>query len=302
MLFTRHFTGGRAREAHTTPHLPTTRSQVRRGASSATCDARPGSAKPALEMGPKKTAGPTTPDSSALRHAATASSPETAQRIMAHMNADHADSLARYIQHFGGVWAISARQPEMVRLSRASMTIASTGPVGASFSRGLHTTISFEPALAAGLGDARKRLIDMDEEARRGLGREDVTVRQYRFPTSAAGWAWWAFVAGAWWILGRRANLFEGAWFCDHVLARAPTAFVVVLRAWQARIFYVMLGLHALETLEMAVGKMRAFNVELASPVWCAWVASVAFEGFPVWARLDRVVQLERDRMIKTMH
>jgi Protein of unknown function (DUF2470) len=217
------------------------------------------------------------------------------------MNADHGDSLGRYLAHFGRVWAISARRPKLIRLNRADMTIASTGPVGTESSRGLHTTITFEPELAEGLTDARQRLIDMDREATRELKRRDFTVRKYAWPKGWV-WGWWGFVAVAWVVFIRRQNFFEGAYFFEGVLRWLPKNYIVWLRAWQPRIRLVMLGLHALETMEMISGKMRSYNVDLFSEVWWAWTLSVWFEGFTVWDRLDAVVKEEQETKKRTMH
>ena len=226
----------------------------------------------------------------------------TASRIIKHMNAEHSASLTRYLQHYGHVWLVSARSPQLLSVDRSGMKIASTGPIGTSSSRGLHTTITFEPPLKADLSDARARLVEMDAEAREGLGRKEETVTTYILPQGAWVWAWWTFVAFAWLLFSNKASTQEGSWAMSTVFRYAPLEFRDFVRSYQPRILRLMVGVHALETAEMVTGKLRSYNVELWSTVWWAWTLSCLFEGFTVWSRFDGVVKAEKDKAAAKQH
>jgi hypothetical protein len=166
------------------------------------------------------------------------------------MNADHADSLTRYLEYFGGVPSVAAHSPQMTSFSEESMTITSSfmpNPVSgllAAASKALSsalpqekggvpaaaadaadpttsapaprptrtTTIPFSPPLKS-ISEARARLIEMDKKASKAglLGRAPETVKRYVSPFSnPLNKAWVYFVSIAWLLFVRRATLAAG--------------------------------------------------------------------------------------------
>ena len=90
--------------------------------------------------------------------------PAVTERIITHMNADHADAVLLYVQAFAAIEnATSAR---MVSIDLLAMTLEYECPKGPGLAR-----IVFDPPLT-GPQEVRARLVALVNEARRVLGLE----------------------------------------------------------------------------------------------------------------------------------
>ncbi|GAA5975729.1 hypothetical protein JCM10908_005260 [Rhodotorula pacifica] len=93
-----------------------------------------------------------------------------AQRIIAHMNKDHEESLGHYLEHFGALpSSLAYASPEITSFTTPSMSIT-YGPAHAR----REWKYEFKPPMYA--GEARKRLEAMHQEARKGLGISEVQI------------------------------------------------------------------------------------------------------------------------------
>ena len=88
---------------------------------------------------------------------------ETSDRIIEHMNDDHADAVLLYVQVFAG--HADAETARLVEFDAQGMGIRYRGAGGAE----AHCRIEFETPLQSG-GDARKLLVDMVDQARASQG------------------------------------------------------------------------------------------------------------------------------------
>ncbi|KAK3173077.1 hypothetical protein OEA41_006406 [Lepraria neglecta] len=83
-------------------------------------------------------------------------------RIITHMNADHQDSLIRYLEYYAGLSSFSARNAQLTDITFDSLTI--------EYSHEQAHRIPIKPPMTA-WSEARPRVVEMDMVATRGLGR-----------------------------------------------------------------------------------------------------------------------------------
>ena len=86
--------------------------------------------------------------------------PATKTRTIAHMNKDHRTDLQHMLQHYNGLSADSASNPELLDINLTSLTITASGKTH---------TITLNPPMAS-WDERRQRLIDMTLAARSALG------------------------------------------------------------------------------------------------------------------------------------
>src|SRR5690348_3216076 len=96
------------------------------------------------------------------------------QRICAHMNSDHRDTMSLYLQVYCKVPAKEAQWPKMEEIRLDGMTI-STASSPDSKSR-TNFVVPFEPALN-GYSDARQKTVEMQKYCLKALGRSDITIQ-----------------------------------------------------------------------------------------------------------------------------
>ncbi|ORY77017.1 hypothetical protein BCR37DRAFT_383014 [Protomyces lactucae-debilis] len=84
------------------------------------------------------------------------------QRIMKHMNEDHADSLSAYLQHYHGLSTGEIKQAQLTDLSDEGMYITPDTAAGHSY------LVKFTPPLQ-NLEGIRPRVIAMAKEAQEGI-------------------------------------------------------------------------------------------------------------------------------------
>lgn len=220
---------------------------------------------------------------------ATPTSPE--HRIITHMNADHADTLSRLLQHYARVPASSASPATLKAMSLSSLTITSR-----------HNTphpIRLSPPLQS-YSEARTRLIEMDNEARDALGLSDITVTMYRPPT---GFYLVVFFAAGLTMLtfSRRSNFLPRSLLYDGLLHYVPR-FAGFCHMIQPLLLPVVLAIHFAEAARMATSRLRRHGVRRDGRLWWVWVASTFVEGYGAFMRFDDIVREERERKEKKGH
>lgn len=212
-------------------------------------------------------------------------------RIITHMNADHQDSLIRYLEYYAHLSPFAARNAKLTDITFDSMTIASS-------INNVHN-VRIKPPMTS-WSEARPRVVAIDAEAVKGLGRSSVTVKRYKGPR---GWMTvvmvvcvLTFVAFA-----RRGNFLPGSLLYDGLLRYVP-GFAKFCWMVQPLVFYPMLAGHAVEAVHMERSRLRKHTVRMFSRTWWMWVISNFVEGLGAFVRFDEVVRDEEERREKAKH
>lgn len=140
--------------------------------------------------------------------------------------------------------------------------------------------------------EARERLIQLDKEALDVLGLTDIPITKYIPPYSPG----LHFVHSLNFTLclivlitfSRRANFKSGSLVHDHLLSHVPGfgEFCLAIQPW---LFYIMLSIHATETVFMA-RKLNRHGLTPSARIWWAWMGSCFVEGKTCWMRLDALI------------
>ena len=213
------------------------------------------------------------------------------ERIIKHMNADHQDSLVRYLEHFCSLSSSVARNAKLDNITIKSFTVLSTN--------GSAHIIPIQPPMAS-LSEARSRAVAMDAEAIRSLQRSDITVKRYVRPY---GWTTVVFmlsVLGFLWF-SRRSNFIPGSVLYDNMLKYMPR-FAELCYNYQPLAIITMDVVHGTEATYMAFSRLRRHSVPTFSRLWWTWVGSTFIEGFGAFTRFDRLVKDEREKKEKARH
>jgi hypothetical protein len=206
------------------------------------------------------------------------------QRVIKHMNADHQDSLARYLEHFSKLSSYSARNARLEAISLQAMTISS--------SKGVHHLVPFSPPLAS-WSDIRERVGAMDKESLKKLNRSDVTVKRYILPNRIWQRCLITLAVSVFVVFSRRSNLEPGAIAYDTFAMLSP-AFAQFCAEVRLLTLYGMTGIHVAEAFYMAIVHLPKYNVRPFAWLWFQWTLSCFVEGVCSFRRIKKLVQEER--------
>lgn len=216
-------------------------------------------------------------------------------RIINHMNADHQDSLIRYLRHYHHLSPFSARNATLTSIDYSALTIAtSSNPASVSTYR-----IPLDPPLAS-WAEARPRLVQMDQETCSRLGCSPVTVKRYVSPSGLMAvnftlclWAYATF--------SRRAHFLPGNLYYKALFQYFPrfAGFCYKIQPW---VFYLMIFIHFGEVAYLERSRLRKHTVRMFSNVWLAWMLSEVIEGVTATLRFDRLVKEEEEKRAKQKH
>lgn len=207
------------------------------------------------------------------------------QRVISHMNKDHQDSISRYLQHYSKVSASLARHAKLVDITFDSMTIVANNTA--------RYHIDIQPPMGS-WSEVRARMVAMDQEALRGLGKSDITVKEYRRPR---GFMAVVFVATATTFVcfSRRSNFVPGSFLYDTVLKYVPK-FAQFCYNIQPPLIVLMVTIHASEAIHMERSRLEKHNLSRLSKLWWQWLLSTFIEGVGAFVRFDRIVKEEKER------
>ncbi|PWY95549.1 integral membrane protein [Aspergillus sclerotioniger CBS 115572] len=200
-----------------------------------------------------------------------------------HMNANHQDSLASYLQVYCHVSSREAKSARLEDISLSDLLISANGT---------RYTVPIDPPMES-FSESRTRLVAMHKECLERLGRSDITIKEYRRPEGKELLIFAVCLAG---LVGfcRRSNFLPGSLFYETVgLSRVP-ALAELFYKTQLFVITTLAGSHMVEASLLTVKRLRRHGVPVLSLVWCAWVLNNLIEGFTVWARFDRMVMEER--------
>ena len=215
-------------------------------------------------------------------------------RIITHMNADHSDSLIRYLRHYHGVSSSAARNARLTAIALDSMAISASLLPFSSTSY----PIKFEPPLSS-WAEARARLVEMDGESCRGSGCSDVTVKRYAPPKgflvvnfALFAWAWISFPS--------RSNFLAGSLY-HNILFKHMPGFARFCHTIQPFIVFLLVA-HIGEAIYLARIRMEKHTVPMFSLLWWKWFISIAIEGFPGLLRFNAAVEEEKLKKERQKH
>lgn len=141
-------------------------------------------------------------------------------------------------------------------------------------------TIPLSPPLAS-LKEARERVVQMDQDAIRGLDRSEITVKEYRRPRGlhavVFGLCLFTYIA-----FSRRQNVLPGSPIYDYLLKYSPGS--GYFASIQPALITLMVGIHVAEAAVM-VGRLRKHSVPLLSWLWWTWTISTFVEGYGAFQR-----------------
>ncbi len=214
-------------------------------------------------------------------------------RIITHMNADHQDSISRYLQYYHCVSSFGSRNAVLSDIDFASMTILPS-PNSERVYR-----VAMSPPMTS-WSEARPRVVEMDTEATAALGRSTVTVKEYVRPRGLMAVVW-IVVFVTFLAFSRRANFRPGSWCYDGLLSYVPSFGNFCWRI-QPLVFYPMVVLHAAEATYMERTRLQRHTVKVFGRVWWMWISSTFVEGIGAFLRFDEVVREEEQRKAKARH
>lgn len=95
------------------------------------------------------------------------------ERIINHMNADHHESIIRYLQHYHKLSPWEAYDGRMSGVDLKGMV----------FVRGKQTyRVPFDPPMKS-YSEARERVVEMDKNCTQALGQSDIAIKEFLPPT-----------------------------------------------------------------------------------------------------------------------
>ena len=221
--------------------------------------------------------------------------PSAQSRIISHMNADHQDSLIRYLRYYHRQSSFSARNAKLVTIDFSALTIiAPADPFSAK-----HYRIPIDPPLAS-WADARPRLVAMDKEACSTLQCSPVTVKRWVRPDGVSA-AVSSFILWVCVTFSRRANFLPGSFYYQYFFGFVPS-FAAFCHLIQPFLFYGVLAIHVMELFILMGPRLRKHTVRMFSGVWWLWILSNYIEGGGAVIRFDRLVKEEEDKRAKQKH
>lgn len=213
------------------------------------------------------------------------------QRIIAHMNKDHQDSLVRYLEHFCHLSSFSARHARLSDITFDHLVI-STYPGSAHI-------VPIHPSMTS-WSEARHRVVAMDAEAVAGLNRSNITVKKYVKPSGPVI-LFACFTLTVLGVFSRRENFQPGSLVYDGILVYAP-GFARFCLQVRPLVLFMIISIHSAEALYFHTSKLRKHTVPTFSAPWWKWMVSALVEGFPAFIRFNRIVEEEERRRANAKH
>ncbi|KAF2708237.1 integral membrane protein-like protein [Pleomassaria siparia CBS 279.74] len=201
------------------------------------------------------------------------------ERIMKHMNADHQESIRRYIE--------ASEQTSFYQVRDAQMTDINLNNIKISYG-GKQAVIPFDPPMKS-LREARERLVQMDKDSLQTLGRSDISitkfVQPYAIPAHMMNFTTWLITYTA---FSRRSNFMAGSLLYDTLLSRTP-GFATFCLTIQPLLLVIIMGAHSVECVLMA-RKLAKHGLTPFEAVWWLWVGTTFVEGFTASLRLNGLI------------
>ncbi|KAK5175071.1 uncharacterized protein LTR77_000208 [Saxophila tyrrhenica] len=208
-------------------------------------------------------------------------------RITTHMNADHHDSIIRYLQHYAHLPLWTASNSKMTDVDLSSMTFTAGGKIH---------RIPFTPPLKS-YRETRERVVEMDQECLAALGRSDVTVTEF-VPPRGMDLVVFVVVAATLVAYGQRW-WFEQGGVVEKVLGAGFAKFSWTIQPW---LICGMVVIHGSELAYFVPNYLAKHSVNPRTAVWWQWAGTTFVEGvFSFW-RFQELVERKRQEKMKQKH
>ncbi|GAB7346109.1 hypothetical protein MBLNU457_4864t1 [Dothideomycetes sp. NU457] len=154
----------------------------------------------------------------------------------------------------------------------------------------------FDPPMTS-YREARERVVEMDKECVSALGRSDITISRYAFPT---GWYLGLFtlVATVFVVFSTRRNFASGGLIASVV----PDFFRRFCSAIQPYLFWGMVAIHGTETYVFVTSRLIKHNVNVMNPVFWNWAGDCFISGVGAFQRFDAMVNQKRIEKERQKH
>ena len=216
-------------------------------------------------------------------------------RIITHMNADHSDSIIRYVRHYNGLSSFSARNARLTNITFTNLSISSS-PY--PFMEVNHM-ISLDPPLNS-WAEARARLVEMDGDACKGLCCSNITVKRYAPPKGIMavvfGTCLWTYIT-----FSRRSHFLPGSLYHDYFFKFVP-GLAKFCYTIQPLLIALMVAIHLVEVVHLAITRLDKHTVPMLSQLWWKWILSDFVEGYGALQRIDQIVGEERLKKERQKH
>lgn len=212
-------------------------------------------------------------------------------RILTHMTADHADSLALFLkQYCKQPINIPASSEELSKLSLSDIQLTHmiiSHPKGRSL-------IPFDPPMQS-FSESRARLVQMHTEALRALGLSDLKIDTFVLPNKA--WQW--LIQFACILSFSTFTLYPSAAFLPEANTLASKIWSFGgLAPWNARlasylckpVVIAMVLIHAAEVVWFQQTRLRRYWVPTGTLVWWMWIVAAFNGGVGAIFRFDDMV------------
>lgn len=206
--------------------------------------------------------------------------------IIKHMNADHQDSLALYLQVYCKVAGRDACSAQLEDISLHDLVIRA---------KGTRYSVPLSPPMGS-LSETRSRVVAMHRECLERRGLSDIRISAYRPPRSLHHITVFAVCLATYVAFSTASNFLPGALFYEVVGLRRVPGFARFCFRIQPILLPLMVGIHVLEASLLAVKRLRRHRVPALSRVWWAWVVSCFIEGFGAFQRFDQMVREQQTK------
>lgn len=171
----------------------------------------------------------------------------------------------RYAEHYADATRFTSRNAKVEDITLDKLVLSAGGRT---------ISIPLDPPLKS-FSEARERVVKMDQDCIEALGRDSITIKEYRAPKGFEAFVF-ATCFSTFILLPRPENV-------SFVFQMVPefAAFVLKIRLF---VLFPMIAIHAVEAVLM-IRKLQRHSVPLFSKLWWAWTASCFVEGIGSFRR-----------------
>lgn len=165
---------------------------------------------------------------------------------------------------------------------------------------GKEVAIPFSPPMKT-MREARERLVQMDEDARKSLGRSSIAVTKFIPCYTRLGHLFnFTVCLTTMVVFCRGSNLRPGSLLFDNVLYMVP-GFASFCLGVQPLLFPIMMSIHIFE-LPIMFKKLRKHGLTPFDRLWWMWMGTCFVEGVTCFWRMDALIAEKRKEKESKKH
>lgn len=169
------------------------------------------------------------------------------------------EKVIRYAEHYGNASRYTSRNAKVEDITLDKLVLSAGGRT---------ISIPLDPPLKS-FSEARERVVKMDQDCIEALGRDSITIKEYRAPKGFEAIVF-ATCFSTYILLSRPEHV-------SFVFQMVPefAAFVLKIRLL---VLFPMIAIHVFEA-SLMIRKLQRHSVPFFSKLWWAWTASCFVEG-----------------------